>query len=254
MASPASLSAAKRWFPLALIAVLMVVFYVLGLHEHLSLQRIAENRQTLRNFILHNWLSALLIYGLIYACAVALSVPGATLLTIVGGLLFGWLAGALAAIIAATAGATVIFLAAKTSFEDVLTRKAGSLVRRIQAGFVRDAFSYLLFLRLTPVVPFWLVNIAAALAHVRLRTFVGATLLGIIPAAFAFSFVGSGLDSLIDSQKSAYETCLAQNGNAPCSFDLSLSHLVTPQILWALAALGVAALIPVAARRLRARP
>lgn len=254
MASPARLTFAKRWLPLALIACLMVAAYVIGFHQQLSLRNIAENRETLRNFIAYNWYSAVLMYGLVYACAVALSVPGATLLTVVGGLLFGWLAGSVAAIIAATAGATVIFLAAKTSFEKILTRKAGVLLNRIQDDFARDAFSYLLFLRLAPVVPFWLVNIAAALAHVRLRTFVSATVLGIIPAAFAFSFAGSGLDSLIDSETSAYEACLAQNGDAPCSFDLSLSRLVTPQILWALAALGVAALLPVAARRLRARP
>jgi uncharacterized membrane protein YdjX (TVP38/TMEM64 family) len=254
MASPAHLTTVKRWLPLALIACFMVVAYVVGVHEQLSLQNIAENREMLRNFILHNWFPALLIYGLVYACAVALSVPGATLLTIVGGLLFGWLAGALAAIIAATTGATVIFLAAKTSFEKILTQKAGGLVNKIRDGFAQDAFSYLLFLRLTPVFPFWLVNIAAALAHVRLRTFVGATLLGIIPAAFVFSFVGSGLDSIIDSQKSAYDACLAQNGEASCNLDLSLSRLVTPQLLWILAALGVAALIPVAARRLRAKP
>ena len=254
MASLTRPAFAKRWLPLALIACLMAAAYAVGLHEQLSLQNIAKNRGVLRDLIARNWFPALLVYGLVYAGAVALSVPGATLLTVVGGLLFGWLAGSLAAIIAATAGATVIFLAAKTSFEKILTRKAGVLLSRIQDGFARDAFSYLLFLRLAPVVPFWLVNIAAALAHVRLRTFVSATVLGIIPATFAFSFVGSGLDSLIDSETSAYEACLAYSGDAPCSFDLSLSRLVTPHILWALAALGVAALLPIAARRRRARP
>jgi uncharacterized membrane protein YdjX (TVP38/TMEM64 family) len=254
MASPDSFTVAKRWLPLAVLACFMLLAYALGLHERLSLQNIAVHRDELRRFIADNWVLALLIYGLVYAVAVALSVPGATLMTIVGGLLFGWLAGALAAIIAATAGATVIFLAAKTSLEETLTRKAGSLVNRIRDGFARDAFSYLLFLRLTPVVPFWLVNIAAALAQVRLRTFVGATFLGIIPAAFAFSFLGSGLDSLIDAQTVAYEACLAQNGSVPCSFDLSLSRMVTPQILVSLAALGAVALIPVLARHLRGKP
>ena len=191
---------------------------------------------------------------LVYACAVALSIPGATLLTIVGGLLFGWLTGAIAAIIAATAGATLIFLAARTSLEEALTRKAGSLVTRIRDGFTRDAFNYLLFLRLTPVFPFWLVNIAAALAQVRLKTFVAATILGIIPATLAFSFVGSGLDSIIEAQKAAYEACLAQGGTTQCSFDLQASRLITPQILVALAALGIAALIPVLAKRLWAKP
>jgi uncharacterized membrane protein YdjX (TVP38/TMEM64 family) len=254
MASPARFTTAKRWLPVAVIICLMAVAYGLGVHEHISLQSIAANREELRHFIADNWLLALLIYMLVYACTIALSIPGATLLTIVGGLLFGWLTGAIAAIMAATAGAILIFLAARTSFEEALTRKAGGLVNRIRDGFTRDAFNYLLFLRLTPVFPFWLVNIAAALAQVRLKTFVTATVLGIIPAGFALSFVGSGLDSLIDSQKLAYDACMAQNPGTPCSFDLSASRIITPQILAALAALGVAALIPVLAKRLRTKP
>ena len=254
MASPASFAAAKRWLPLALIACLMVAAYILGLHEHLSLQNIAANREELRQFIASNLALALLIYGLVYTCAVALSIPGATLLTIVGGLLFGWLAGALVTIIAATTGATIIFVAARTSLESVFTRKAGSLLSKIREGFARDAFNYLLFLRLTPVFPFWLVNIAAALSGVRLKTFVSATILGIIPATFAFSFVGSGLDSIIEAQKAAYEACLAQGEATPCNFDLQASRMVTPQILVALAALGLVALIPIGLKRLRAKP
>ena len=91
MVGLASFSATKRWIPLALIVCLMVAVYILGLHEHLSLQNIAAHREELRQFIASNLALALLIYGLIYACAVALSIPGATLLTIAGGLLFGWL-------------------------------------------------------------------------------------------------------------------------------------------------------------------
>jgi uncharacterized membrane protein YdjX (TVP38/TMEM64 family) len=253
MASPARFTTAKRWLPVAVIVSLMTAAYGFGAHEQISLQKIAANREELRRFIADNWMLALLIYGSVYAVTVALSLPGSAILTIMGGLLFGWLAGAVAAIMAATAGATIIFLAARTPLEEALTRKAGSLVDKIRDGFARDAFNYLLFLRLTPVFPFWLVNIAAALAQVRLKTFVSATILGIIPAGFAFSFLGSGLDSLIDSQKLAYEACLAQTPATPCSFDLSVSRIVTPQILLALAALGVAALIPVLAKRWRAK-
>jgi uncharacterized membrane protein YdjX (TVP38/TMEM64 family) len=253
MASFDRFTTAKRWLPVAVIVSLMAAAYGFGVHEQISLQKIAANREELRRFIADNWVLALLIYGSVYAVTVALSLPGSAILTIMGGLLFGWLAGGIAAIMAATAGATIIFLAARTPLEEALTHKAGSLVNKIRDGFAKDAFNYLLFLRLTPVFPFWLVNIAAALAQVRLKTFVGATIIGIIPAGFAFSFLGSGLDSLIDSQKLAYEACLAQTPAAPCSFDLSVSRIVTPQILLALAALGVAALIPVLAKRWRAK-
>jgi uncharacterized membrane protein YdjX (TVP38/TMEM64 family) len=253
MAVPARFTTAKRWLPVAVIICLMAVAYGLGAHEKISLQSIAANREELRHFIADNWVLALLIYGLVYACAVALSIPGATLLTIVGGLLFGWFTGAVAAIMAATAGATLIFLAARTSLEKALSRKAGSLVNKIQEGFTRDAFNYLLFLRLTPVFPFWLVNIAAALAQVRLKTFVVATILGVIPATLAFSFAGSGLDSIIDAQKAAYEACLSKNDATLCSFDLQASRMITPQILGALAALGLVALLPIGLKRLMAK-
>ena len=124
----------------------------------------------------------------------------------------------------------------------------------IRDGFARDAFNYLLFLRLVPLFPFWLVNIASALAHLSLKTFVSATFLGIIPITIAFSFVGASFDSVIDAQKAAHETCLAQGGSAACPFDLSFDRLLTPQVLIALAALGILALLPVAMKRWRTRP
>jgi uncharacterized membrane protein YdjX (TVP38/TMEM64 family) len=190
----------------------------------------------------------------VYVAAVALSFPAAGLLTVIGGLLFGWIVGAITTIFAATTGATIIFLAARTSLEKVLERKSGPLLNRIREGFARDAFSYLLFLRLVPLFPFWLVNIASALAHLRLKTFVSATFLGIIPVTIAFSFVGASFDSVIDAQKAAHEICLAQGGSADCPFDFSIGRLLTPQVLIALVALGILALIPVAMKRLRTKP
>ena len=254
MASPANFTATKRWIPLALIVCLMVAVYTLGLHEHLNLQNIAAHREELRKFIDDNWSMALLIYAAVYVVAAALSFPAAGFLTVIGGLLFGWLVGAIATTFAATTGATIIFLAARTSLEKVLARKSGPLLGKIREGFARDAFNYLLFLRLVPLFPFWLVNIAAALAHLPLKTFVSATFFGIIPVTTALSFAGASFDSVIDAQKSAHEICLAQNGSANCPFDFSADHLLTPQILIALAVLGILALIPVAVKRLRTKP
>ena len=244
----------RRWIPLALIGCLMVAAYALGLQKYLSLQGIAAHREELRQFIADNWAMSLLIYAAIYTVAVALSFPAAGLLTVIGGLLFGWLAGAITTVFAATAGATIIFLAAKTSLEKMLARKSGPLMSRLKEGFARDAFHYLLFIRFVPLFPFWLVNIASALAHLRLKTFVLATFVGIIPVTIVFSFVGASLDGAIEAQRMAYEACLAQNGSANCSFDLSVSHIITPQILIALGALGVVALLPVIIKKLVARP
>ena len=144
----------------------------------------------------------------VYIVVVALSVPGGALLTITGGFLFGWLVGGLSTVIGATIGATIVFLIAKTSLGETLAAKAGPWMAKLSEGFRNDAMNYLLFLRLVPAFPFWLINLAPALLNVPLSTFVIATFIGIIPGTFAFAFLGAGLDSIIDKQREAYQACL----------------------------------------------
>ena len=119
-------------------------------------------------------------------------------------------------------------------------------------GFRADAFSYLLFLRLVPIFPFWLVNLVPAVCGVSLATFAAATALGVIPATFAFAFVGAGLESVVVAQEAAYRACVAA-GQTDCRLEFHLKTVMTPEIMAALAALGVLALIPVVVKRLRAR-
>jgi uncharacterized membrane protein YdjX (TVP38/TMEM64 family) len=238
--------------PVGLLA-LLGLGYGLGLHRFLTLTSIAENRATLAAYTSENLLLSLAAFVVVYAAAVAVSFPGASILTILSGLIFGWLAGGLAALVAATTGATIVFQIAKSSFGDVLAKKAGPFLNKLSAGFADDAFNYLLFLRLVPAFPFWLVNIAPALANVKLRTFVITTCVGIIPGTFAFAFVGAGLDSIITAQQAAHAQCVAQKSAADCPFELSVSSLVTPQLLLAFAALGVVALIPVFLKKWKAR-
>ncbi|MEM9206533.1 MAG: TVP38/TMEM64 family protein [Pseudomonadota bacterium] len=240
----------KRFLPLILIIAAMAIAFQLGLHRYLSIESIVEHRESLQGFVDANLVPALLVFIGVYAGAVALSLPGAVILTIAGGLLFGWLIGGFATVFAATIGATLIFLAAKTSFGDTLRAKAGPFLDKLASGFESDAFNYLLFLRLVPAFPFWLVNLAPAFLGVPLRTYMIATFIGIIPGTFAFSFIGSGLDSVIAAQKTAYEECVSA-GNTGCSVSLDPGSLITPEILMAFAALGVAALIPVAIKRFR---
>ncbi len=242
-----------RWIGPGAILAAMAVGYVLGLNKHLSLQSLAENREALRAFTDGHFVAAILGFIVIYAAAVALSFPGATVLTITGGLLFGWLVGGLAAVCAATMGAMMVFQIAKSSFGNSLANRAGPYLTKLKDGFSADAFNYLLFLRLVPAFPFWLVNIAPALANVRLRTFAAATFIGIIPATFAFAFVGQGLDSIIEAQSLAHAACVAAKGAENCAYDLSLSNLITSELLLAFAALGVVALIPVAVRKWKSR-
>lgn len=243
----------RRWAPLAVLIGLGAAAYAAGVTDYLSLGAIAENRDALMAFVAGNQLLSWAIYLLVYAATVALSLPGASLLTILGGFLFGWLAGGTLTVLAATAGAIVIFLVARTSLGETLASRAGPWMDRLSKGFREDAFHYLLFLRLVPVFPFWLVNIAPALAGVPLRTYAITTLAGIIPGTFAFAVLGSGLDSIIIAQQQAYEGCLAEKGPGNCQFSLDAGALVTPQLLAAFAALGVVALIPVLVKKWRAR-
>jgi uncharacterized membrane protein YdjX (TVP38/TMEM64 family) len=169
-------------------------------------------------------------------------------LTVFGGFLFGWLVGGIAAAVAASIGATIVFLIARTSVGDVLLRRAGPRLKRLAEGFREDALSYLLFLRLVPVFPFWLVNLAPAFLGVPLKTFVLGTSIGVVPNTFAFAFAGAGLDSVIDAQKAAKQACIAA-GRSDCYMHLDLHALVTPKLLIALGMLGALALIPVLVRR-----
>ena len=241
-------STLRKWGPLAVLLALMALGFALGLHRQLSLSNLIMQRQDLAAFVDQNLALALLAYLALYAIVVALSFPGASFLTIAGGFLFGWLAGGVVTVIGATLGACAVFLVARSSFGEVLTNRAGPFLARLAEGFREDAFHYLLFLRLTPVFPFWLVNIAPAIFRMPLEPYALATFAGIIPGTFAYTFIGSGLDSVIAAQEAAHPGCAADGS---CHVDLAA--LVTPQVLAAFFVLGVASLIPVVLKRLRAR-
>lgn len=247
-------SAVKKYLPLGVLCAVIALVFAMGWHRYLSLSSIAENREALQGFVSANYAGAILAYLALYIVVVALSLPGGALLTITGGFLFGWLVGGLATVVAATAGATVLFLIAKTSLGETLAAKAGPWMAKISEGFKSDAMNYLLFLRLVPAFPFWLVNLAPALLGVPLSTFVIATFIGIIPGTFAFAFLGAGLDSIIEKQRDAYQACLDEKGaDGGCAFSIDPGSLLTRELLAAFVALGIVAIIPVILKKVRAR-
>jgi uncharacterized membrane protein YdjX (TVP38/TMEM64 family) len=146
-------------------------------------------------------------------------------LSLTMGFVFGRWVGTVLAVLAATIGATIVFLAARYIFADAARKRLGALGEKINAGFTKNAFSYLLFLRLVPVFPFFLVNLAPAFTSIPLRTYVLGTFLGIIPGTFVFVNLGQTLGR-IDS----------------------LQGLVSGETLGAFALLGLFALVPVALR------
>lgn len=248
-AGPASQVSTKgswtRWLPLMVIGGLMAFVFAMGWHQYLSFKTIGLNYEALRTFIEGNLLVAMLLYALLYIGVVALSLPGGLIMTLAGGLLFGWQIGAPLTVLAATIGATIIFLVAKTSFGETLASKAGPWIGKLREGFQENALSYLLFLRLVPAFPFVVVNLAPALLGVPLRTYVFGTLIGIIPGTTAYSIAGAGLGSIVEAQNKVYAACVAANGEGQCPYTIDFSALVTKELVLAGAALGVVALIPV---------
>lgn len=242
----------RRLLLLAAVSALAILaYFTLGTGE-ISLEALVRHRVEIDSFVTAHWGLALLSYLALYIVTVALSVPGATFLTVAGGFLFGAMVGGLVAVLGATIGATLIFLVARTALGEPLLKRAGPRVQQVARGFRDDAFSYLLFLRLVPVFPFFLINLVPALAGVRVYTFVVATLIGVIPASFVYALAGTGLDSVIMAQKDHFDGCVAAGRN-DCHMVFDARDAVTPELVGALVALGVLALVPVVVKRLRAR-
>ena len=239
----------QRWLPLIGLCGLIAIAYALGLHKYFSLETIATNHPALETYVRDHLLLSVLIYMALYIVVVALSLPGAGILSIVGGFIFGWALSGTVTIFAATVGAILVFQIVKTSLGASIAERAGPFVKKLSDGFANDAFNYLLFLRLVPAFPFFAINAVAGLVRVDLRTYAVATFIGIIPGSYAFAWLGRGLGSIIEAQTKVHDVCIAANGLANCPFEISASSLVTPQLLIALAVLGVVSLIPVALKK-----
>jgi uncharacterized membrane protein YdjX (TVP38/TMEM64 family) len=227
----------RRFIPLLILAAGLAAFFASGLQHQLTLASLKAHRDELQTWVHAHPLMAPVLYGSIYALAVACSIPASWMFTVTAGFLFGLYEGTLVAMLSATTGATIIFLSTRTALADFFERRAGAAIRKLEAGFRKNAFNYLFALRLMPVVPFALINLAAGLLGVSLRTFVTATLIGIIPACAIYVGIGSGLGALFDS-----------------GHDPDLKIIFQPQILLPLVALALFSLVPVIWQRLRRRP
>ena len=212
-------------FPGALIA-----FFALGGNEYVSIHTVKNHSDALRAFVDAHHAIAPLIAFVIYAAATAFSLPIAILLSLTIGFLFGRWTGTLIVVAAATAGATILFLAARYLFAEAARKRMGDLGRRINAGFTENGFFYLLSLRLVPLFPFFLVNLAPAFTTIPVSTFVAATAIGIVPGTFVFVNLGQALGN-IDS----------------------LKGLLSPELAGSLVLLGALALTPIVVRKIRSR-
>jgi uncharacterized membrane protein YdjX (TVP38/TMEM64 family) len=222
----------RRLVPLIILVAGLSLVFLTGAYRYMTFDALRDNREVLVSLVAENQLLALALFMAVYVAAVATSAPGGAVLTLAGGFLFGtWLGGAVT-IVAATLGATILFVAARFAFGDSLRRRFGSSLARFEDGFKRDAFSYLLVLRLVPLFPFFLVNLAPALLGVNLRVYVITTFLGIMPATFVFAGIGNGLGAVFDA------------GQVP-----DLRIILKLEILGPLLGLAALSLIPVIYRR-----
>lgn len=226
----------RRLWPVAILAAAMAAAWLFDLDRHLTFATLRERRGELQALAGEHGAWAAVAAFVVYAGVVALSIPGAVVLTMASGFLFGTVGGGLVALAGATVGATLVFLVARGTLGAAMAERAGPFLRRMECGFRDDAFSYLLALRLMPVFPFCVVNLVPALLGVPLRTYVLATMIGIVPATFVFAAVGAGLDSILASPEG-----------------LQAAMMLKPKILLALGGLAALALVPVAFRRLRRR-
>ena len=226
----------RRFVPLLVVAVLSLAIVAMGWHRQLSLESLARHHEWLQRYIGAHEVGALAAYVGLYIAAVALSLPVGAYCSMIGGILFGVIRGGVGAVVGATLGAICVFLIARSAFGEHLVRRAGPTAERIAKGFRADAFSYLLFLRLVPVFPFWLVNLVAGAMGIRLSIYVGATFLGMIPGAFVYASLGNGIGALIAA------------GEHPDRY-----MIFRPSILLPLIGLAALALVPVIVKRWRGR-
>ena len=220
----------KRWLPLILVVLLIGAAWASGLMDMVNLESIKAQRGRLLDIVAAHPVLSVAGFAALYAVTVALSLPIATLLTLLGGFLFGRWLGTAAIVTGATIGAAILFLIARSAVGDTLRAKAGPLYSKVAANMEKNAVSYMLFMRLVPLFPFFLVNIVPALFNVRLLPYVLTTFFGIIPGTFVYANVGRELGTIE-----------------------SLSDLASPQTLAAFTLLGLFALIPTIYKQIKGR-
>ena len=227
-----------RYLPLLVIAAALAAFFAADLDRYFSLDALRDNRAALNAWVAASPLQALAIFILAYAGAVAISFPGASILTVFGGFMFGLALGVPAIVFAATLGAAIIFLVSRSALGDILKDRVGGSLAQMEKGFRENELSYMFVLRLAPVFPFWAVNIAAGLLGVSLRNFILGTSIGIIPGSFVYASIGNAAGAAFDAGE-----------------DVSLTGiLLQPATLIPIVGLVLLSLAPIAVKRFRKKP
>jgi uncharacterized membrane protein YdjX (TVP38/TMEM64 family) len=227
-----------KCLPLVLIAVVFALFIGLGGARYISMQALQEKSGELTAFTARHHFWSLTLYILTYIAVVAFSLPGALIMTLTGGFLFGAWEGSAAAVAGVSLGSAVMFLIARSALGDVLRSRIreGGRLHKIESGIRRNAFLCILTLRLIPAMPIWLVNIAAGFVHMPVSTYLTATVIGIVPSTVIYASIGSTFGRVFEQ------------GRSP-----SLHMLLEPQVVAPLCGLLLLSLAPLAIQAWRAK-
>jgi len=226
----------KKLTPILFLILVMAFFLIYDYQQFFELKTLELYHGELKAWATGLGVKAWLIFIVVYAVLVAVSFPAATLMTFISGLVFGPILGGILAIIGATVGAVIIFLAARYAFSDFFRFRIGSIPKKMEKDFKENALIYLLILRLIPIFPFWLVNLAPAFLNVSIRVYSFATLVGIIPGAFIYSILGNRFGLLLQKNQEIY-------------FDI----IFEPRFLIPLVALATLILLPLFYKKLKTR-
>lgn len=218
----------KKMALVCIILILAVLFFYFDLGQFLTLDALKANRDKVAAFYEGHRLATILLFMIIYVVQTALSLPGAAILSLAAGAIFGTLMGTVYANLAATIGATLAFLATRNLLHDLVQRRFGSRLEKLNREMEERGLNYLLFLRLVPIFPFFLINLAAGLTRLPLRTFIVGTMVGIIPGGFVYCNAGASLATIS-----------------------SLREVASLRVLGSFALLGLFALVPVFYGRFR---
>jgi uncharacterized membrane protein YdjX (TVP38/TMEM64 family) len=211
----------KKLFTLITVILLIALFFYFDLGRYLTLEALKSNQQSLADYYGAHRLAMVGCFMAIYIVQTALSLPGAAILSLSAGAIFGAVMGTVYAVSAATIGACLAFLVTRYLLRDVVQKRFGAKLEGINHELEARGLNYLLFLRLVPIFPFFLINLAAGLTRLPMRTFFIGTLIGIIPGGFVYCNAGASLATIT-----------------------SISGIASPRVLGSFALLGLFALIP----------
>lgn len=223
----------KRFIPVFIIFILLLAAYVSGLTKYISYEQLQLHYRELKQLARAHPIAAPIAYILLYITITAISIPGAIYVTLLGGFIFPQPFCTIYAVFGATTGAFIVYSAAHYALGDTPCAGVNSYLEKMEHKFKENTASYLLFLRLVPIFPFWLVNLASACIGVPVFTFIWTTFIGIIPATFVFTQAGAGLGSILETDKT-----------------LSVSNILNTQVMIALVGLGILALFPVVIKKI----